>query len=79
MKDIKVIIATHKKYEMPSDEMYLPVHVGAEGKQDLGYTKDNKPVFAKELKVTGINRFFERRALKKLDKKNLFRRGEYYG
>ncbi len=41
MKDIKVIIATHKKYEMPSDEMYLPVHVGAEGKQDLGYTKDN--------------------------------------
>ena len=41
MKDIKVIIATHKKYEMPKDDMYLPVHVGAEGKDDLGYTKDN--------------------------------------
>lgn len=26
---------------MPNDEMYLPVHVGAEGKNDLGYQKDN--------------------------------------
>ena len=41
MKDIKVIIATHKKYEMPKDKMYMPLHVGAEGKEDLGYTKDN--------------------------------------
>ena len=41
MKDIKVIIATHKSYQMPSDDMYLPLHVGAEGKNDLGYTKDN--------------------------------------
>lgn len=41
MKDIKIIIATHKKYQMPSDNLYLPLHVGAEGKQDLGYTKDN--------------------------------------
>ena len=41
MKNIKVIIATHKKYEMPKDSMYLPLHVGAEGKDDLGYTKDN--------------------------------------
>ncbi len=39
--NIKVIIATHKKYEMPRNEMYLPLHVGAEGKDDLGYTKDN--------------------------------------
>ena len=41
MKDIKVIIATHKTYKMPSDKLYLPLHVGAEGKKDLGYTKDN--------------------------------------
>ena len=40
-KNIKVIIATHKKYEMPTDTMYLPLHVGAEGKEDLGYAKDN--------------------------------------
>lgn len=46
--DIKIIIATHKKYWMPEDDIYLPVHVGAEGKIDengqplnLGYIKDN--------------------------------------
>jgi len=42
MVDIKIIIATHKKYWMPSDDIYLPIHVGAEGKDlDLGYVKDN--------------------------------------
>ena len=39
--DIKIIIATHKKYEMPRDSIYLPLHVGAEGKGDLGYARDN--------------------------------------
>lgn len=46
--DIKIIVATHKKYWMPGDDIYLPVHVGAEGKTgdkdrplDLGYVKDN--------------------------------------
>lgn len=45
---VKIIIATHKKYRMPSDNMYIPLHVGAEGKKDkqgnileLGYKKDN--------------------------------------
>lgn len=28
-KDIKIVVATHKKYEMPKDEMYLPLEVGA--------------------------------------------------
>ena len=37
----KIVIATHKKYQMPDDELYLPLHVGAEGKSDLGYVKDN--------------------------------------
>ena len=41
MKDIKVIIATHKEYQMPEDKMYLPVHVGAEGKENIGYQPDN--------------------------------------
>lgn len=40
-KDVKIIVATHKKYSMPNDKMYVPVHVGAEGKEDLSYTKDN--------------------------------------
>ena len=39
--DIKIIIATHKKYWMPSDQMYLPLHVGKKGKDDLGYTGDD--------------------------------------
>lgn len=45
---IQIIVATHKKYRMPKDPMYLPLHVGAEGKidkqgrpLDLGYMKDN--------------------------------------
>lgn len=48
MKNIKIIVATHKKYKMPNDPMYLPLHVGAEGKTtpdgsplNLGYQKDN--------------------------------------
>lgn len=38
---IKVIVATHKKYDMPNDNMYLPLQVGAAGKESLGYTKDD--------------------------------------
>lgn len=48
MFSVKIIIATHKKYQMPIDGIYLPLHVGAEGKKDsngnelnLGYMKDN--------------------------------------
>lgn len=41
MKKIKVIIATHKKYQMPEDDMYMPIHVGKEGKEDIGYVGDN--------------------------------------
>jgi len=42
MKNIKVIIATHKKYQMPNNELYLPVQVGKQGKEDLGYKADNE-------------------------------------
>lgn len=45
---IKILVATHKPYWMPKDEIYLPIHVGAEGKTDengnpldLGFVKDN--------------------------------------
>lgn len=41
MKNIKIIVAAHKKYRMPKDAIYLPVHVGAEGKESLGYQPDN--------------------------------------
>lgn len=42
MRDIRVIVATHKKYRMPSDSMYIPVHVGAEGKKSIGYQRDDQ-------------------------------------
>lgn len=41
--DVKVIIATHKKYRLPTDEMYLPVHVGAAGKDSIeNYQRDDE-------------------------------------
>ena len=45
---IKIIVAAHKACEVPSDPMYFPLHVGAEGKMDaqgkpldIGFVKDN--------------------------------------
>lgn len=39
--DIKIFVATHKKYQMPTDEIYVPIHVGKEGKDDIGFIGDN--------------------------------------
>lgn len=39
--DIKIIVATHKKYWMPTDKIYLPLHVGQNAKQDIGFVGDN--------------------------------------
>lgn len=39
--DIKILVAAHKKYWMAEDMVYMPLHVGAEGKEPLGYTPDN--------------------------------------
>ena len=36
-----IIVAAHKRYTMPADSLYLPLQVGAEGKSDIGYRKDN--------------------------------------
>lgn len=39
---IKILVAAHKDYPMPTDPIYLPIHVGKEGKEaDLGFTGDN--------------------------------------
>lgn len=40
--NVKIIIATHKKYQMPTDFMYLPVHVGAAEKESIGYQRDDE-------------------------------------
>jgi hypothetical protein len=43
VKDIKVIVAAHKKYQMPKDTMYIPVQVGAEGKNIIEeYKQDSE-------------------------------------
>lgn len=39
--NIKILIAAHKPYWMPKDPVYVPLQVGAEGKPDLGFTRDN--------------------------------------
>ena len=38
---VTVIVAAHKPYAMPDDPLYLPLHVGAEGKEPFGFTGDN--------------------------------------
>lgn len=39
--NITIIVAAHKKYWMPSDSVYMPLQVGADGKEDIGFQKDN--------------------------------------
>lgn len=39
--DIKIMVATHKKYWMPKDDIYLPIHVGKHGKEYIGYIGDD--------------------------------------
>lgn len=42
MTDVKIIVATHKEAKMPQDSsLYLPLHVGREGKDYIGYTGDH--------------------------------------
>ena len=57
--DVKIIVAAHKKYQMPSDGMYLPVQVGASGKESIGYQRDDEGENISELnpyfcELTGI-------------------------
>ena len=42
--NIQIAIATHKKYWMPKDSIYLPVHAGAAGKANisLSYQRDDE-------------------------------------
>lgn len=39
--DIKILVAAHKPYWMPDDPMYLPLHVGKQGKADVGFMGDD--------------------------------------
>ena len=70
-----------KKYNLKKEEMCI---IGDQIVTDvLGGNRYNiytilvDPISNVELKVTGVNRFFEKKILKKLGKKNLLKRGEY--
>ena len=41
--DIKILVAAHKPYWMPADDVYMPIHVGAAGKQviDTDWQRDD--------------------------------------
>ena len=42
MKDIKIIVATHKPYRMPESDIFIPIQVGASGKETrLGFDTDD--------------------------------------
>lgn len=42
MGNVRVIVATHKKYTMPKDSIYVPVFVGAKGKEKIeDYQRDD--------------------------------------
>ncbi len=41
MVSAKIIVATHKKYWMPSDSCYIPMHVGRCSGRDIGYPGDD--------------------------------------
>ncbi|MCD8149262.1 MAG: DUF4422 domain-containing protein [Clostridiales bacterium] len=40
--DVKIIVAAHKLYEMPSDSIYLPVYVGSALGHSLPYQPDDE-------------------------------------
>ena len=53
--DIKIIIAAHKKYRMPQDDIYIPLHVGAEGKESIGYQAIIPEKTYQNLILTSVN------------------------
>lgn len=38
---VTIFAMTHKNFIPPADKIYVPLHVGREGKKDLGYLSDN--------------------------------------
>ena len=52
-KKVRIVIAAHKKYQMPTDPMYLPVQVGAAGKESIGYQRDDEGD-----NISSLNPFF---------------------
>lgn len=41
-ENIKLLVACHKPSEVPESDVYLPVHVGAAGKESIGFQRDDE-------------------------------------
>lgn len=52
-KKVTVVIAAHKQYRMPEDNMYLPVQVGAANNKSIGYQRDDEGE-----NISSLNPFF---------------------
>lgn len=52
-KKTVILVAAHKPFQMPADQMYLPVHVGAEGKDSIGFQRDDEGK-----NISALNPFF---------------------
>lgn len=39
--EIKLVVAAHKPYKMPQDQMYFPLQTGKSGKPDIGFAGDD--------------------------------------
>jgi len=39
--NIRILVACHKPCDVPEDPIYMPIHVGCEGKEPIGFTGDN--------------------------------------
>lgn len=40
--NVKIFVMTHKRFEKPDDDIYIPLHVGRAAAQDLGYLGDER-------------------------------------
>lgn len=40
-KSIKILVAAHKPYGMPKDNIYVPLQVGAKGRENMGFLRDD--------------------------------------
>lgn len=38
---MRILVAAHKPYPMPDDDIYLPVQAGSAGRDSIGYTRDD--------------------------------------
>ena len=71
-----------KKYHLKKSEMVMigdqiPTDI-LSGKRFKIMTILVEPLAVKDLKITNLNRFIERRLIKKYEKKGLFQKGDYY-